>query len=56
MARILIVLAVVMLVSTLICGLWIKFSGKADASSVNFHMWPAIATTIVVLIALFIKR
>lgn len=56
MYKIFLIASIVMLASTLICGLWIKFSGKADASSTDFHMWLAIATIIVVVITFFIKK
>jgi hypothetical protein len=50
------VASLVLLASTLICGLWIKFSGKADSSSTDFHMWLAIITILVVAVTLFVRR
>lgn len=47
-----VVLAFVLMSSTVICGLWIRFSGKADDSSVAFHMNIALATVAVVTAAI----
>lgn len=52
----LLIASLALLSSTLICGLWIKFSGKADASSSTFHMWLAILTILVVVITLFVRK
>ncbi len=40
----------ILLLSTLICGLWIRYSGEADDSSVSFHMGIASLTVVVGLI------
>lgn len=56
MKTVLLIASIVLLASTLICGLWIKFSGKADASSSTFHMWLAILTIVVVVVALFVRK
>lgn len=56
MYKVFLIASLVMLASTLICGLWIKFSGKADATSADFHMWLAIATIVVVVVTLFLKK
>jgi 3-deoxy-D-manno-octulosonic acid (KDO) 8-phosphate synthase len=45
-------LAIVMILSTLICGLWIKT--HPDPSSAQFHGTLAIATCIITLIALIL--
>ncbi len=37
--KILAILTIVLLSFTLICGLWLRYSGKpVDPSSINFHM------------------
>ena len=43
-------LSVLMLLSTLICGLWLRSNG-APAESVDFHVKLAIPTVIITLIA-----
>lgn len=46
------VLSTLLVAFTLICGFWIRNAGSAVtdmASSVNFHMWLAIVTGVVVL-------
>jgi hypothetical protein len=49
-------ISMLLLVSTLICGFWIRSQTPAgsppDASSITFHMQIAVATTIFVLAAL----
>ncbi len=49
-------ISVLLLLSTLICGFWIRSQSAAgtppDASSITFHMQIAVATAIFVLAAL----
>lgn len=40
------VVAGLLLLSTLICGLWIKSKGLTDISSLNFHMQIGIGSVI----------
>jgi hypothetical protein len=43
----------IMIASTLICGLWLRFSaGPVEQSSINFHMGIALATIIVTALTL----
>ena len=43
----------VLLFSTCVCGLWIRYSGEAiDDSSINFHMVIGIVTAIVAVITM----
>jgi hypothetical protein len=48
------ILTALLLLSTLICGLWLRFSGQpADKSSLDFHLWialGAIGATLVTLV------
>jgi cytochrome b561 len=46
------VVSILLLLSTLICGLWMKAQPAVDPSSVNFHVTLGIATVIVTLITL----
>ena len=45
------VITILLLLSTLICGLWIKSKGLTDPSSLNFHMQIGIASVIFGLIS-----
>lgn len=45
------VISGLLLLSTLICGLWIRANGVTDLSSRNFHMNIGIASVIFSLIA-----
>jgi cytochrome b561 len=48
-------ISTILLLSTLVCGLWLRFAGEAvtnRAESVQFHMILGIATTIIVLVTL----
>jgi len=44
-----------LILSTLICGLWIKAQPEIDPSSVNFHMGIALLTTGFVLVSLVVS-
>lgn len=44
------IITAILLLSTLICGLWIRYSGEADDSSVTFHMGIASVTVVAGLI------
>jgi cytochrome b561 len=46
------VVSILLLLSTLICGLWMKAQPTVDPSSFNFHVTLGIATVIVTLITL----
>ncbi len=35
-----------LLFSTSVCGLWIRYSGQADSSNLNFHLVIGLATTL----------
>ncbi|MFT8313730.1 MAG: hypothetical protein ABF633_05670 [Clostridium sp.] len=48
------VAALLLLLSTLLCGLWIKAKGLTDVSSLNFHMYIGIATVISSVIAIIL--
>jgi hypothetical protein len=49
--------SIVLLVSTLICGLWLRYSGqKPEASAINFHVTFAVVTVIVTLATLLLFR
>jgi hypothetical protein len=51
------ILSIVMLLSTLICGLWIHNAGDKItdlASSTNFHMNLGIATVVITVITLIL--
>ncbi len=43
---ILAIVASLLLLSTLICGLWIRSTGNTGPSSLNFHMMIGIATVL----------
>lgn len=55
-------ISALLIFSTLICGLWIRFAGKAvtdRASSIQFHTTIGIATAVFVIITLvtvFIRK
>jgi cytochrome b561 len=49
---ILTILSSLMMLSTLICGLWMRAQDQVEASSVNFHMGLGIATLALVVITL----
>jgi len=42
----------VLLFSTVVCGLWIRYSGEADESSIGFHMTIGIATAVIAVAAM----
>lgn len=46
------ILAIVSLISTLICGLWIKQQVSIDVSSMVFHKWIGIISVIIAIAAL----
>lgn len=48
------VTALLLLLSTLICGLWIKEKGLTDVSSLKFHMQIGIAAVISSVIAIIL--
>jgi len=56
MKGLIIILAVVsalLLLSTVICGAWIQFSGKpVEKSSLDFHLWIALASAGATLLTL----
>jgi hypothetical protein len=58
MKTLIVVLAVVsilLLLSTLICGLWIRFSGNVvDKSSLDFHLWIAIGAVVASVVTLIL--
>lgn len=44
------VITFLLLFSTVVCGLWIRYSGKeVEASSLDFHMWIGILTAVSVV-------
>jgi len=56
--NILAVVSILLLVFTLICGLWMKAQPVVDSSSIKFHMTMAIAAvvlTVVTLVLVFIR-
>ena len=44
----------VLLFSTTVCGLWVRYSGQADESSTQFHMVIGITTAAVTAITLIL--
>ena len=46
------ILTGVLLFSTTVCGLWIRSSGQAEESSIQFHMVIGIATAVVTAVTL----
>ncbi|HTX78618.1 MAG TPA: hypothetical protein VMC62_03070 [Longilinea sp.] len=50
--NILAVVSTLLLLFTLICGLWMKAQPAVDPSSVNFHVTLAIAAVVVTVITL----
>jgi len=57
---IMIVITGILLFSTVVCGLWIRFSGQeVEVSSLNFHMILGILTaiaTVITIILLLVNR
>ena len=49
---ILAVISALLIVSTVICGLWIKNSGEADESSIKFHLQIGLTTLLFTLVTL----
>jgi len=47
-------ITVLLLLSTLMCGLWIKSKGLTDVGSLNFHMQIGIGTVIFGLISVIL--
>lgn len=45
-------LAIISLLSTLICGLWIKQQVNIEASSIEFHKWIGILSVVLAVLAL----
>lgn len=48
------ILAIVCLLSTLICGLWMKQQTNIEASSINFHVTIGIAGVVLSILAILI--
>jgi len=57
---IMVIVTGLLLFSTVVCGLWLRFSGqKIEASSLDFHMIVgllAVAATVVTIILLMIRK
>ncbi|GAB6109770.1 hypothetical protein [Fusibacter bizertensis] len=49
------VLAIISLLSTLICGLWIKQQINIETSSIEFHKWIGIISVILAVLALILN-
>ncbi len=48
-------LSALLLLSTVICGLWLRFSGQPiDKSSLDFHLWIALGTVGLSLLTLIL--
>ena len=62
MKTVLLILAIlsgVLLLSTAVCGLWIRYSGEADESSTQFHLLiglASVAVTAVTLVLAVLRR
>jgi len=48
------ILAIVCLLSTLICGLWMKQQANLDASSINFHVTLGIASVVLGVLSILL--
>lgn len=48
------ILAILSLLSTLICGLWIQQQATVDPSSISFHKAIAIFSVVISVVALFL--
>lgn len=48
--KIIAIISIVFLVSTLICGLWVKFHPQGN--DMNFHFWLSLSTVILSLITI----
>ncbi len=46
------ILTVLMLASTVICGLWLKFHQPVDPSSLQFHLMIALASLVLTIATL----
>ncbi len=49
------IMAIISLLSTLICGLWIKQQINLDASSIEFHKWIGILSVVLAVLALILN-
>lgn len=49
------IMAIISLLSTLICGLWMKQQINLDASSIEFHKWIGIISVILAVLALILN-
>jgi len=57
MKILMLIVSILFLSSTIICGLWIRYSGREiKDESVKFHMLLAIATAIIALITMLVLR
>jgi heme/copper-type cytochrome/quinol oxidase subunit 4 len=48
------ILAIVCLLSTLICGLWMKQQTNVEASSINFHVTLGIASVVLGVLSILL--
>ncbi|MCP4541052.1 MAG: hypothetical protein GY832_28280 [Chloroflexi bacterium] len=49
------ILTGLLLFSTVVCGLWIRYSGEADNGSISFHMVIGIATAIATAVTIVLS-
>lgn len=49
------IMAIISLLSTLICGLWMKQQINLDASSIAFHKWIGIISVVLAVLALILN-